>query len=579
MLSIKLIKKAFSPIEKNEYKKIFLLLLLTLITSLTEVISVGIVIPILNLFVGDDYLIYLNYFQFLNFEDKNQILIFILFLFFLAHLAKFFLNRYLIIIQNKFSHNLYVKISKTLFQDYLSKDYTFYVNKSSAELTRNIISEANHFSFGVIFHLVRLFSELIIFTSLGVLLIYINYKISLLTLGFFSITSYFYYKINSSSLKKLGEKRQFHSEKVFKQLQESFDGFRELILNKLQSIFNKNFYKHTRANADVGIKKDIITQMPRLTLELLTITSLVLIVIFLIYEGYTINQIFILLGIFLYTTIRILPSVSKIIQSIQSINFNEAVVELISNQMKNIKFNKIDDDKNNYNEQLKFKKIKLNDINFYYKKNNHILKDVNLEINFGDKIGLIGKSGSGKSTLINIICGLLKPLNGDLKIDDQDLKNIIKTYQNKIGYVPQNVTIFDESIIFNIALEFDESKINIDRINKILQELELYEVINKLPNKLYEIVGEKGIKLSGGQCQRLGIARILYRDPSIIILDEATSALDTNIEGKILHSLFEKYKDCTILLSTHRQQPLKYCNIVYELKDQKLDSVENEKKY
>ena len=216
-----------------------------------------------------------------------------------------------------------------------------------------------------------------------------------------------------------------------------------------------------------------------------------LIVIFLIYEDYTISQIFILLGVFLYTTIRILPSVSKIIQSIQSINFNETVVELISNQIKNIKLNKIEDGKNYNKAEFKFKKIKLNDINFYYKKNNHILKNVNLDINFGEKIGLIGKSGSGKSTLINIICGLLKPLNGDLKIDDQDLKNNIRTYQNQIGYVPQNVTIFDESVIFNIALEFDESKINIDRVNKILKELELYEVIDKLPNKLYEIVGEK----------------------------------------------------------------------------------------
>ena len=142
--------------------------------------------------------------------------------------------------------------------------------------------------------------------------------------------------------------------------------------------------------------------------------------------------------------------------------------------------------------------------------------------------------------------------------------------------MPQNVTIFDESVIFNIALEFDESKINIDRVNKILKELELYEVIDKLPNKLYEIVGEKGAKLSGGQCQRLGIARILYRNPSIIILDEATSALDSNIEGKILHSLFEKHKECTILLSTHRQQPLKYCDMIYELKDQKLNNTEYE---
>ena len=575
MLSIKLIEKAFLPISSREYKQIFLLLFLTLINSFLEIISIGIVIPILNLFVDDNYLDYLNYFNYFDFEEKKQILIFILFLFFLAHIIKFFFNRYLIIIQNKFTHNLYVKIAKKLYQDYLIKDYSFYINTNSAALMRNIISEANLFSFGVIFHIVRLFSELIIFTSISVLLIYINYKISILTIGFFSITSFIFFKINSKLLKKLGEKRQFHSEKIFKQLQETFEGFRELILNKLQSIFFKNFYNHSKENADVGIKRDILIQMPRLILELITIASIVLLVIFLIYDGYTISQIFVLLGTFLYATIRILPSVSKIIQSIQSINFNEAVVELIFNQLKNIKPGKVDFDKDTFDIKLKFREIKLNNISFSYKENNPILKNIDLNINFGEKIGLIGKSGSGKSTLINIICGLLKPLSGTLEIDNQDIKKKMSSFQSEIGYIPQKVTIFDESVIFNIALEFDKSKINTSRVNKILKELELYEDINKLPNKLNEIVGEKGAKLSGGQCQRLGIARILYRNPSIIILDEATSALDSFIESKVLNALFDNYKECTIFISTHKKQPLKYCDKVYELNNLKLSYTKN----
>ena len=151
----------------------------------------------------------------------------------------------------------------------------------------------------------------------------------------------------------------------------------------------------------------------------------------------------------------------------------------------------------------------------------------------------------------------------------------MSSFQSEIGYIPQKVTIFDESVIFNIALEFDKSKINTSRVNKILKELELYEDINKLPNKLNEIVGEKGAKLSGGQCQRLGIARILYRNPSIIILDEATSALDSFIESKVLNALFDNYKECTIFISTHKKQPLKYCDKVYELNNLKLSYTKN----
>ena len=142
--------------------------------------------------------------------------------------------------------------------------------------------------------------------------------------------------------------------------------------------------------------------------------------------------------------------------------------------------------------------------------------------------------------------------------------------------MPQNVTIFDESVIFNIALEFDKSKININKINKILKELVLYEDINKFPNKLDEIVGEKGAKLSGGQLQRLGIARVLYHNPSIIILDEATSALDSYIESKVLSVLFNNYKECTILFSTHKQKPLEYCDRVYELNNYKLNVTKND---
>ena len=576
MFSTNLIKKAFFPIEKKEYNKILLLLFLTLLTSIMEILSVGIIIPILNFFVGNDYLKYSAYFQFFKLEDKNDFLILTLSLFFLAHVIKFFFNRYLIILQNSFTHDLYVKIAKILFQDYLNKDYNFHINKNSAELIRNVITEGNLFSFGVIFNLVRLISELIIFTSLAILLIYINYKVSIIIISFFSISSFIFYKIHSSTLKKLGEKRQFHSTIVLKQLQESFNGFRELILNKLQPIFFKNFSIHTRENANIGIKKDIIVQMPRLILELITISSLILIVIFLIYDGYLIEEIFIILGIFLYTTMRILPSVSKIVQSINSIRYNLPVVDLIYNQIKNIKLNQKNEEKIIKSKKFEFNEISLKNIEFYFKENNSIFKNLSLDLKNGSKIGLIGKSGSGKSTLINLLCGLLKPSNGNIEIDKQNISKTIKNFQGEIGYVPQNVTIFDESIIFNIALEFDVSKIDFKKIDEILKELDLYDDFIKLPNKLNEKVGEKGSKLSGGQCQRLGIARVLYNKPSIIFLDEATSALDSVVENKILSSLFNNYKECTFVVSTHRKKPLEYCDIVYEIDNKKLKKINNE---
>jgi len=138
--------------------------------------------------------------------------------------------------------------------------------------------------------------------------------------------------------------------------------------------------------------------------------------------------------------------------------------------------------------------------------------------------------------------------------------------------VPQSVSILDESILFNIALESDLNKINIEKINEILKTVDLYDHIYSLPQNLYELAGENGKNFSGGQCQRLGIARALYKSTKIIVLDEATSALDEITETKILEKLFEN-KECTIITISHRKKSLEYCNKVYEIKENNLYAI------
>ena len=205
------------------------------------------------------------------------------------------------------------------------------------------------------------------------------------------------------------------------------------------------------------------------------------------------------------------------------------------------------------------------------------LDDININISKGSKIGIVGKSGSGKSTFINLFCGLLKPKRGNIFIDNVNLINVCKEFQEGMAYVPQKVTIFDESILFNITLELDEDLIDFSKLNKILKVTEMYDFVYSLSNNIKENVGEKGSKLSGGQCQRIGIARVLYKEKDIIIFDEATSALDENTEIKIFDKIFEIYKEKTILISSHRRSLLNYCDMIYEIKDKKINKILNEK--
>ena len=567
-------KKILYPLQEEDIKKLFTILVLTVITAIFELLGIGLIIPILNIFVGNTFLQYTNYFDFLGNVTKEKILIFFLFLLIFVYFLKFFIAKKLIHIQNEFSHKLFTDISKKFFKNYLYKKFSFHLKKNSSELIRNIQSEANLFSFGVVFPLIKLISEILIFISICTVLIVYDWQASIITIALISLVGYFLIKITNERLKEWGRKRNFHSALTLKQLQQSFNSIKEIILNGLENVFVEKYHYHNLENAKAGKNKDTITQLPRLILELVGVSTFLILIIVLLNVGKNISETFIIIGVFFFAATRLLPSISSISKSVQSIKYNSVVVDLIYSEL--IDF---DNNKNNrkndklHDDNFNFENINFENVKFSYSKNNiKVLNNINVKINKGDKIGVIGKTGTGKSTFLNLFCGLLECQQGKISINNKDIKENISSWQRIMGYVPQSVSIIDESILFNIALESNLNKINIGKINEILKIVDLYDHIYSLPKNLYELAGENGQNFSGGQCQRLGIARALYRNPSIIILDEATSALDALTETKILEKIFEN-KDCTIVTISHRKKSLEYCNKVYEIKENNLYAI------
>jgi len=254
---------------------------------------------------------------------------------------------------------------------------------------------------------------------------------------------------------------------------------------------------------------------------------------------------------------RLLPSVNRIFTEFNFILFYNKSLETIHNELI-YEPEELGDEKIEFNQ-----KIELKNIYFEYVENKLILKNVNLTIHKGEKIGIVGESGSGKSTLIDIIIGLYRPNKGEVLINEINLnKNNIKSWRSKIGYIPQNIYLKDGNVAENVAFleEIDEEK-----VKTALKKANILEFLETYHEGIYTNVGDNGIKLSGGQKQRIAIARAIYNDPEILVLDEATSALDSETEKNIMKQLYEVGKNKTMIIIAHRISTLDECDRVVKL--------------
>ena len=303
-----------------------------------------------------------------------------------------------------------------------------------------------------------------------------------------------------------------------------------------------------------------------------------ILVYMLIKYGSTYSEIFVILGVFTFASLKLVSIIGNLMRGIQDLRYNSVVVNVIYKEL----LNDNDDNKFNYKNNfpktknfLKFKKINLINVNYSYPANDlKIFEKVNFEINSGDKVGLVGKSGSGKTTLINLLTGLIEPSRGLIKLNEQNLQNNIEDWQNMIGYVSQNVYLADESILFNITLNKAGEKVNLDRVNELVEILDLKNLIQSKKDGLNTPVGEKGIKISGGQIQRIGIARAMYDQPEILILDEATNALDSITQDKVLRNISKGMQNRTVISISHDKNSLRYCNKIYSVNKNEIKKID-----
>ena len=212
--------------------------------------------------------------------------------------------------------------------------------------------------------------------------------------------------------------------------------------------------------------------------------------------------------------------------------------------------------------------IVLEDVSYVYpSREEPAVKGVSLRIPAGSQVAFVGTSGAGKSTMVDLLLGLLTPTSGRILVGGQDVTTVLRQWRSSVGYVPQEVALFDVSVGENIALTWDPSGVDEDRVRSALERAQLLQVIEDRPGGIHGRVGERGTTLSGGQRQRLGIARGLYADPQVLVLDEATSALDTKTEAAVTSAIRDLGEGVTTITIAHRLATIQHCDVVFYMQE------------
>lgn len=356
--------------------------------------------------------------------------------------------------------------------------------------------------------------------------------------------------------------------------QESMSIFRQVKLDDLTDQFYNNFIKRDYAIREGTQISAFIGNFPRIVIECIAIILIAIGSYYLISNNiYDEDYTFTLITAIVFGASRLLPQVQIIYYNFsQIVSQKKIYIDVIkfldkdyildpnSKNIKDIEFNQ---------------EIRLNNVSFGYEENNKIFENINLVIPKNSIIGIFGKTGSGKTTLIDLIAGLLIPSEGNIKVDNREINNSINSWQKKISYIDQNVTLLDGSILENIILKNKDKDIDINFLDEVLENSQSKEFINKLDKKYYTTIGERGIRLSGGQIQRIGIARALFKNSELLILDEPTSSLDVDTENLVIDSIERIKKKKTIILISHRLNALKNCDKIFEVKDKKVFEVIN----
>lgn len=567
-----MVKKLRYVFDRKDKMKLVGLAILMIIGSVLELLAVAVFNPFIEVLmqtssIEDDSFLKL-FFAHIHLNGIEQYLVVLSALIAVIYLVK---NIYLSFLQNvilSFSYTTRMNLATRLLTTYMNEPYTFHLSKNIAEMQRCLQSDTSQFM-SLINSCLQLTVEMVTCLALAAYLFHTSHSITVVIGVLLLLCIGLFFMISKKVSSRLGRQNENYNAKLFQWINQSLGGIKELKILQREEYFIDSYktnYKKLIWGARVN---ELIAALPKYIVETVAMVGLVFAIIIKLLFGHGALETFIpQIAVFAVAAFRLLPSVGRVNAYINSIMYNKASLDMIYDDLKEIDSEPVQEiEWQGKKEKWIFTKgVTVEHVSYHYPDSDvEVLHDISLEIPKGKTVALIGPSGAGKTTLADIILGLLPPVSGVVRMDQHNVYENLRSWREKLGYIPQSIYLSDDTIRNNVAFGIYEAQIDDNAIWKALEKAQLKEFVQGLEKGLDTYVGDRGVRLSGGQRQRIGIARALYHDPEILVLDEATSALDSSTEQAVMESIESLQGLKTMIIIAHRLTTIKNADLVYEV--------------
>nr|WP_283248178.1 ABC transporter ATP-binding protein [Bacillus sp. FJAT-50079] len=557
-----------------------------IVAALLETIGIGLIVPFIGIVTNpkiiQEQAILANLYEKFNFQSTTAFMVFSVLMLLSIFVLK---NLYLLLFhyaQYRVILNQQVKLSRNLLKEYLTKPYTFHLQRNTADLLRNVNGEVSKVFQGIILSTFQLLTEALVIICILLLLLVTAPQATLTATLLLSGSVILFFKLFRKKISKLGEEQQKVSGTMIKWVNQGLGAAKEVKVSGKERFFVDAYTKQSQIKANNSRYIKMLDQVPRLFVETLLVSVVLITMLLIIFQGTNTTQLVSTMALFAMAAFRLMPSINRVVAMITMIRYSQPALSVIYEDLYLDKEKSLNQNENQKSEVINngnrifTNSIKLKEVSFRYPgQKEYSVKDVSLTIPIGQSVAFIGESGAGKTTIVDIILGLFQPERGQILVDDKNLYEQKSLWQQKIGYIPQSIFLSDDTIRGNVAFGIDLEIIDDDEVWRALEQAQLKEFVKTLPDKLDTTVGERGVRLSGGQRQRIGIARALYHNPEILFMDEATSALDNETEKEIMKAIDGLKGDKTLIIIAHRLSTIENCDIVYKISDGRLVAINN----